>query len=69
MDEEEEEMECNINNITCDTPFQSPLTANVQKRGANWSLERQLDAGILAESRISNDKLASFFCTLLVTED
>ena len=26
MDEEEEEIERNINNITCDTPFQSPVT-------------------------------------------
>ena len=32
MDEEEEEMECNINNITCDTPFHSPVTKNVQRK-------------------------------------
>ena len=38
MDEEEEEMKSNINNITCDTPFQSPVTKNVQKKDANWSL-------------------------------
>ena len=37
MDEEEEEMERNINNITCDTSFQSPVTKNVQKKYANWS--------------------------------
>ena len=49
MDEEEEEMERNINNITCDTPFQSPVTNNVQKKNANRSLERQLTAGIMAE--------------------
>ena len=42
-------MERNINNITCHTPFQSPITKNVQKKDANWSLERRLAAGILAE--------------------
>ena len=51
MNEEVEEMERNINNITFDTPFQSPGTKSVQKKYASWSLERQL---------------ASFFCTLLV---
>ena len=49
MDEEEEGMERNINNITCDTPFQSPVTKNVQKKDANCSLERLLAAGVLAE--------------------
>ena len=29
MDEEEEEIERNINNITCDTSFKSPVTKNV----------------------------------------
>ena len=32
MDEEEEEMERNINNITCNTSFQSPFTKSVQKK-------------------------------------
>ena len=49
MDEEEEEMERNINNITCYTPFQSPVTKSVQQKDASWSLERRLTAGILAE--------------------
>ena len=49
MDEEEEEMERNINNITCDTSFQSPFTKSVQKKDASWSLERRLAAGVLAE--------------------
>ena len=31
MDEEEEKIERNINNITCDTPFQSPITKNGKK--------------------------------------
>ena len=49
MNEEVEEMERNINNITCDTQFQSPGTKTVQKKDASWSLERRLAAGVLAE--------------------
>ena len=49
MDEEEEEMERNINNITCDASFKSPVTKNVQKKDSNWSLERQLAAGVLVK--------------------
>ena len=49
MEEEEEEIECNINNITCDTSFQSPVAMNVQTKDANWSLERRLATGVLAE--------------------
>ena len=37
MVEEEEEIECSINNITCDTSFQSPISMNVQKKDANRS--------------------------------
>ena len=40
MEEEEEEIECNINNITCHTSFQSPVDTNVQKKDAKFSLER-----------------------------
>ena len=36
MDEEEEEMERNINNITCDTSFQSPVSKSVQKKDESW---------------------------------
>ena len=59
MDEEEEEMERNINNITCDTPFQSPVTKNLQKKYTNWSLERRLAAVVL-------DKMVKEFneCTI-----
>ena len=32
MDKEEEEIEYNINKISCDTPFQSPVTKNIQKK-------------------------------------
>ena len=55
MDEEEEELERNINNITCHTSFQSPVTKSVQKKDASWSLERRLDAGVLAE-KVENFK-------------
>ena len=44
MDEEEEEIERNINNITCDT-----VTKNVQNKDENLSLERRLAAGVLVE--------------------
>ena len=43
-------MERKINNITCDTSFQSPVAKSVQKEYASWSLERQLAAGIMAET-------------------
>ena len=49
MNEEVEEMECNINNISFNTPFQSPGTKIVQNEDASWSLERRLAADILAE--------------------
>ena len=49
MEQEEEEIERNINNITCDTPFQSPIDINVQNKDANMSLEIRLDSGVLAE--------------------
>ena len=35
MEQEEEEIEPNINNITCNTSFQSPVTKNVQNKDAN----------------------------------
>ena len=49
MEEEEEEIERSINNITCDTSFQSPIAMNVRKKNANTSLERRLASGILEE--------------------
>ena len=30
LDEEEDDIERNINNVTCDTAFQSPVTKNVK---------------------------------------
>ena len=49
MEEEQVNIERNINNITCDTSFWSPIAMNVQKKYGNWSLERQLASGNLAE--------------------
>ena len=40
MEQQEEEIKRNINNIICDTSFQSPVTMSVKKKDANWSLER-----------------------------
>ena len=50
MEEEEEEIERNINNITTDISFQFPVAMNAQKNDANMSYERQLASGILAET-------------------
>ena len=36
MEQQEEEIKHNINNITSDTSFQSPVTKNVQEKDANW---------------------------------
>ena len=49
MEEEDEEIERNINNITCDTSFQSPVAVYVQKKDANCLLERRLTSRVLAE--------------------
>ena len=49
MNEEAEDIEQNINNVTCNTPFKSCVTNSVQNKDASWSLERRLDAGVLAE--------------------
>ena len=38
MEQQDEEIERNINNNTCDTSFQSPITRNVQNKDANGSL-------------------------------
>ena len=49
MEREEEEIERNINNITCDTSFRSPITVNVKNKYAKFSLERRLVSGNLVE--------------------
>ena len=43
-------MEDNVNNITMDTLFHSPLTINVQNKYANVTSERRIAADIHAES-------------------
>ena len=50
MEEEEEDAQNNVNNVTTDTSFQSPVAMNVQNKDANMSYERQLASGILAET-------------------
>ena len=50
MEEEEEEIESNVNNITTNTSFQSLAAMNIQKKDANMSYERQLAPGILEET-------------------
>ena len=49
MEQEEEEIECSINNIKCDASFQSSVDMNVQNKDANWSLERRIASVVLAE--------------------
>ena len=49
MEEEEEEIVCNINNINFDASFQSLIAMNVQKKDANWSSNKRLALGVLAE--------------------
>ena len=68
MDEEEEEIERNINNITCDTSFSSPVTKSVQKRDASWSLERQLAAGVLFTLRTNIKIVTAKDCPLRSSE-
>ena len=50
IDEEEEDIKCNINIVTCDTPFKYPVTKSVQKKDASWWLERWIAAGVLAKN-------------------
>ena len=50
MEEEEKDAKCNVNNVTANNSFQSPVAINAQKKDTNVSYERQLDLGILAET-------------------
>ena len=50
MEDEEKYAERNINNVTTDTSFQSPVTINAQKKYANVTYEGQIASGILAET-------------------
>ena len=49
MEQEEEEIERNTNNITCNISFQSLVTMNVKKKDENWSLERRRATEVLDE--------------------
>ena len=50
MEDEEKYAERNVNNVTTDTLFQSPVTINAQKKDANVTYERRFAPGILAET-------------------
>ena len=50
MEDEEKYAERNVNNVTTDTLFQSPVTINAQKKDANVTYERRFAVGILAET-------------------
>ena len=49
MEDGEKYAKHNVNNVTMDTLFQSPVTINAQKKDANVTYERQIASGILAE--------------------
>ena len=49
MEQEEEEIECNTNNITCDTSFEPPITMNEQKEDSKFPFERWPVSVILEE--------------------
>ena len=49
MEYKEKDYECNVNNVTTDTLFQSPFTVNAQKKDAKVTYERQTTSGILVE--------------------
>ena len=49
MEEEEEEIERTVNNITTDISFQSPVDMNAQKKDSNMSYEIRIASGILVE--------------------
>ena len=50
MEDEEKDAKRNVNNITMDTFFQSPVTFNAQKKDANVTYERLIASDILAET-------------------
>ena len=52
MEEGEEEIERNINNITCDNSFQSPVDMNIQKKDAKFSLEKVSDKYVTLDTRL-----------------
>ena len=69
MEEEEEEIVHNIDNITCNTSFQSPVAMNIKNKDADWSLKiRLLQAFLQKWLKISNDVLSNQQSVILHTE-
>ena len=50
MEDEEKDAKRNVNNVTTDTLFQSPVTVNAQKKDANVTYERRIASGIIVET-------------------
>ena len=50
MEDKEKDAEHNVNNVTTDTFFQSPVTINAQNKDANVTYEKRIASGILAET-------------------
>ena len=50
MEEEEDDAKNNVNNVTKDTSFQSPVSVSAQNKYANITYERRMESGILAET-------------------
>ena len=49
MEQEEDEIKRNINNITCDTSFRSPVNMHVEQKDSKFSLQRRRATGVLIE--------------------
>ena len=49
MEQEEKDDKRNVNNVTTDTLFQTPVTINAQNKNANVTNERRIALRILAE--------------------
>ena len=50
MEDEENDAKSNVNNVTTDTLFQSPITINAQNKDANMTNERRIAEDIHAET-------------------
>ena len=50
MEDEEKYAKPNVNKVTTDTLFRSPVTINAQNKYANVTYERKIASGILAET-------------------
>ena len=69
MVDKEEEIKHYINNITCDTSFQSPIAKNVQKKDAKlYYRDDLLQAFFQKWLKFSKDVLSNQHSTILKTE-